>query len=261
MLMHMKGHNGVSPCRMCEILGLRVPDTCATTHYVPLDHSHHPVVCADNTAIAKYDPRDLPLHTHDALLEQAKRVQSATTNTESDRLAKHHGIKGVPILSYLTSLSFPISFPYDFMHLIWENLMKNLILLWTGEFKGLDEGHGEYVVANAIWEGVGAATHASGTTIPSAYGSQVPNIATDCSYISAEMWSFSSNLTSFWTLYLGPVLLRGRFQDVKYYHHFIQLIYLLTICLQFEISTTEIEEIDEGFVRWVQDYEEYVFTV
>ncbi|KAF8801556.1 hypothetical protein BYT27DRAFT_7174014 [Phlegmacium glaucopus] len=138
------------------------------------------------------------------------------------------------------------------MHLIWENLMKNLILLWTGEFKGLDEGHGEYVVANAIWEGVGAATHASGTTIPSAYGSRVPNIATDRSYVSAEMWSF-------WTLYLGPVLLRGRFQDVKYYHHFIQLIYLLTICLQFEISTTKIEEIDEGFVRWVQDYEDIYY--
>jgi hypothetical protein len=115
---------------------------------------------------------------------------TATTNTESDCLAKQHGIKGVPMLSYLTSLSFPISFPYDFMHLIWENLMKNLILLWTGEFKGLNTGHGEYVIADAIWEAVGAATHASGTTIPSAYGARVPNIATDRSYVSAEMWSF-----------------------------------------------------------------------
>jgi len=251
MLMHMKGHNGVSPCRMCEILGLRVPDTRATTHYVPLNRSSHPAVHADNTAIVKYNPRDLPLRTHGALIEQARRVQSATTNVELDRLAKRYGIKGVPMLSYLTSLSFPVSFPYDFMHLIWENLVKNLILFWTGEFKGLDEGWGEYVVADAIWEAVGAATHASGTTIPSAYGARVPNIMTDRSYVSAEMWSF-------WTLYLGPVLLRGRFQDAKYYRHFIWLVRLLTICLQFNISTAEIEEIDNGFVKWVQDYEEYI---
>ena len=151
MLMHMKGHNGVSPCRMCKILGLRVPDTRATTHYVPLDRSRHPVVCADNTAITRYDPKNLPLRTHNELLEQARKVQSATTNAESDRLAKRYGIKGVPMLTYLTSLSFPISFPYDFMHLIWENLMKNLVLLWTGGFKGLNEGNGEYVVVDAIW--------------------------------------------------------------------------------------------------------------
>ena len=37
MLMCMKGHNGLSPCRMCKIKGLHVPDSHATTHYVPLD--------------------------------------------------------------------------------------------------------------------------------------------------------------------------------------------------------------------------------
>jgi len=41
------------------------------------------------------------------------------------------------MLLYLTLLSFPVSFPYDFIHLIWENLVKNLILFWTGEFKDL----------------------------------------------------------------------------------------------------------------------------
>ena len=30
------------------------------------------------------------------------------------------------------------------MHLIFEGVMKNLILLWTSEFKGLDEGTGQY---------------------------------------------------------------------------------------------------------------------
>jgi len=33
MLMHMKGHNGISPCRMCSIQGVRAPD--GKTYYVP----------------------------------------------------------------------------------------------------------------------------------------------------------------------------------------------------------------------------------
>ncbi|KAF9023215.1 hypothetical protein BDZ89DRAFT_893352, partial [Hymenopellis radicata] len=35
MVMRMKGHNGVSPCRMCKITGLPIPDAAGTTHYVP----------------------------------------------------------------------------------------------------------------------------------------------------------------------------------------------------------------------------------
>ncbi|KAF8902008.1 hypothetical protein CPB85DRAFT_1227411 [Mucidula mucida] len=134
------------------------------------------------------------------------------------------------------------------MHLIWENLMKNLTLLWTGEFKGVDEGDGCYELSAAIWEGIGKATAASGDTIPSCYGCRVPNVSTDRSYMSAEMWSF-------WTLYIGPVLLRNRFRHARYYKHFVELVYLLTICLQFQISASEIEQVRTGFIKWVTDYE------
>ncbi|KAJ7204051.1 hypothetical protein GGX14DRAFT_369096 [Mycena pura] len=138
------------------------------------------------------------------------------------------------------------------MHLIWENLIKNLILLWTGEFKGLDEGEGEYELAKGIWEAIASRTSAAADTIPSAYGSRVPNIAKDRPNVSAEMWSF-------WTLYLGPVLLRRRFRSAKYYHHFIQLVRLLNICLQFEITDQEIETVRAGFIAWVKRYEELYF--
>ena len=78
------------------------------------------------------------------MLCQAREVKDALTKAQRDQLSKKYGIKGVSILSHLQSISFPLSFPYDFMHLIWENLIPNLILLWTGGFKGLDEGTGEY---------------------------------------------------------------------------------------------------------------------
>jgi hypothetical protein len=196
-----------------------------------------------------YDPNHLPMRSHDRLIAQAKEVQSLSTNSEVEDLAKQYGIKGVPILSYLHSLFFPSSFPYDFMHLIWENLIKNLVRFWTGEFKRLDSGTESYQLSNAIWEAIGDATATSGSTIPSAYGSRVPNIARQRSNFTAEMWSF-------WTLYLGPVLLQRRFQRPKYYTHFVALVRLLNICLQFEITDGEVEEVRTGFIEWVTEFEE-----
>jgi hypothetical protein len=148
----------------------------------------------------KYDPHNLPLHTHNGLLAQAAEVDAATTITAADKLSKEYGIKGMPLLSYVHSLFFPHLFPYDFMHLIWENTIKNMILHWTGEFKGLDQGNGTYELSKAIWEGIGTLTASSGSTIPSAYGSQVPNIKKDHHICTADMWSF-------WTLYISPILL------------------------------------------------------
>ncbi|KAF5315316.1 hypothetical protein D9619_007521 [Psilocybe cf. subviscida] len=252
LLMHMKGHNGIVPCRFCEIRGLRIPDTRITTHYVPLNRSSHPAVRADPSLVAVYDPQNLPLRTHNRLLAQGTAVQQAPTTAEAERLAKKYGIKGVPALSFLPSLDFPGSFPYDFMHLIWENLIKNLILLWTGDFKGLDEGTESYVLASSVWESIGAATATSGQSIPSAYGARVPNVQADRSNISAEMWSI-------WTLYIGPVLLRRRFTKPKYFRHFSRLVRLLHTCLQFEITPTEIDDLELGFQKWVRDFEEIYY--
>jgi hypothetical protein len=248
MVMRMTGHNGFSPCRMCKILGVRIPNSGNTVHYVPLDRSSHPTVRESESAIAIYDAAALPLRTDEVMLRQAKEVQAASSKAQKDRLSKAYGIKGVSILSYLKSLSFPLSFPYDFMHLIWENLIPNLILLWTGEFKGLDEGVGEYEFMPDVWKAIGAATAAAGSTIPLAFGTRPLNPATHKSSYSAEAWSF-------WTLYLGPVLLRRRFRNQRYYRHFIELAKLLRICLQFEITIEEIQTVRGGFINWVRDYE------
>jgi hypothetical protein len=250
MLMHMKGHNALCPCRMCRILGVRVPGTRGpSSYYIPLERSSHPKVILDHSTIKKYDPRHLPMRTPQELLQQAREVQQATTNAAAEALAKKFGIKSLPILSEVHSLHFPTSFPYDFMHLIWENLVKNLVIHWTGEFKGLDDGKESYQIEETCWDAIGAATFEAGQTIPSVYGPRVPNISSESrAYISAEMWSF-------WTLYLAPVLLRRRFKEHRYYTHFVRLVYLLNICLQFEIMDEEIDEVESGFIDWVEQYE------
>jgi len=265
MVMRMTGHNGFSPCRMCKITGVRIPNSRNTVYYVPLDRSMHPTVrelesesetdssvsgaeSVSESAIAVYDAADLPLRTEEEMMCQAIEVQRAVSKAEKDRLSKAYGIKGVSVLSKLKSLCFPLSFPYDFMHLIWENLIPNLISLWTGEFKGLDEGDGEYEFNPGVWQAIGAATAAAGSTIPSVFGARPLNPATHKSSYSAEAWSF-------WTLYLGPVLLRRRFRNQRYYRHFIELVKLLQICLQFEITTEEVQVVRDWFINWVEDYE------
>jgi hypothetical protein len=249
MLMRMKGHNGICPCRMCTITGLRVPgDTNNMAHYVPLDRHAYPH--KDPAMQDNYDPLALPLRTHEQFVRHAEEVETARTKAAADDLAKKYGIKGRSILFVLDSLSFPRSFPYDFMHLIWENLIKNLVLLWTGRFKGFDSNgnRGPYVFAPGVWEAIGKATAQTKKHIPSAYGAALPDLAADGVRITAEQWSF-------WTLFVAPVVLRGKFKDERYYNHFIELVRLLHICLQFEITREEIDDIRTGFAKWVQDFE------
>jgi hypothetical protein len=80
-------------------------------------------------------------------------------------LAKKYGIKGVPNLSLLGLLFFLTLIPYDFMHLIWENLVKNWVLQWIREFKGLDDSVESYQLLKAIWEAIRESTvvNATGT--------------------------------------------------------------------------------------------------
>jgi hypothetical protein len=250
MIMRMKGHNGISPCRMCTITGLRVPSAAGTAHYVPLDRSRHPDVVGSNK-VKKYDPLKLPLRTHDQFMDQAHEVQFAATATAEESLAKQYGVKGIPILSCLSSLFFPLSFPYDFMHLIYENVIKNLVLLWTGTYKGLGQGTGSYQLSPTVWDAIGAATAAGGDTIPTAFGARPPDVSKDRTACTADTWSF-------WLLFLGPVLLHNKFQRPIYYKHFIEFVKLIHLCLQFEYSSGDIALIRTGFANWVEEYERYI---
>jgi hypothetical protein len=131
MLLQMKGHNTHSPCYLCMIQGVRIPNSTVMTHYVPL--------CRKNlqSGHSDYDPTNLPPRTHRQFMVQANEVQSAETDAKSERLAMEYSINGVPLLGVLDSLVLPLSAGYEFMHLVFENLIPNLALLWSGNFKNL----------------------------------------------------------------------------------------------------------------------------
>jgi len=236
MLMKMKGVNGISPCQSCKIKATPVPtDGNRTgTYYVP------PIV--DLAGLGR---------SHRELMAQADLVDTASTKAEAEMLSKEFGIKGRSILSEIDSLSFPQSFPFDFMHVAWENVMNTLITLWSGDYKGLDEGGHKYRINKAVWKEVGARGAASSATIPSTFGPQIPNIFEKGSFMSADMWSF-------WTQFLAPVLLRDSFEEPECYEHFVDLVYLFSLCLQRNISTADVDAIRTGFINWIDGYNRWV---
>jgi hypothetical protein len=122
-----------------------------------------------------------------------------------------------------------------------------LVLLSTGEFKGLKEGSGDYELTESVWNAIGEATAASWTTIPSVFGPSPPNVAKDKLSTTADLWSF-------WMLYLGLALLSQRFRCRIYFDHFIDFVKLVRTCLQFEISQQEIQQLRVGFADWVIKY-------
>ena len=246
MLMHMKGHNSLCPCRMCEIQGIRIPDSQNKALYVPLSRRNYPVP----VDVVEYHPEKLPLRSHDCFMAQAESVESAPTEVRREELAKTYGIKGVPLLSALGSLKFPQSFPFDFMHLVWENLIPNLVLFWSGCYKGMDEGQ-PYVLDPSIWQAVGQTSAEATKTIPSSFGASIPNPAKDRSCFTSSTWSV-------WSLFIAPAVLRGRFPKDCYYKHFCSLVRILNLCLQFETSEEDINEIESGIRQWVVDYERCV---
>jgi hypothetical protein len=251
MAMRMKGHNGICPCRFCTIRGVRVPGSDNSPHYVPLDRTRHPSVRIGGSQ-ASYDPRRLPRRTHKQFLAHARQVDFAPTAGERERLAKENGIKGTPILGCLSTICFPHSFPYDFMHLLWENVVKNMFLFWFGDFKGLDTGSGNYKLDTKVVEAIGKDSAASGSDIPYAFGPRPPNIATD-------KVSWTADTRAFWTCYLGPPLLRDRL-PARYYIHFLDLVKLLLICLEYDMDRAKIPVLREGFAQWVEQYERCVMA-
>ena len=110
------------------------------------------------------------------------------------------GIKGLPLLSLIGTLNLPLSFPFNFMHLIFENLIPNLVAHYTGNFKGLDASTEDYVIPACIWSEICETGSASGDTIPSQFGVWVLNLKRECSHMTAEAWSF-------WVMYIALVVL------------------------------------------------------
>ena len=134
------------------------------------------------------------------------------------------------------------------MYLFLENILPTLVDHWTGHFKGLDSGQENYEITPHIWSQIGEETVTAIRYIPASFVHVLGNIAEDRSTFTAEAWGF-------WFMYLALSLLKGRFQQDKYYEHMLLLVNLMKKMVQFELTRAEVDEIEEGLIKWVTLYE------
>lgn len=238
-ILEFLGHNACFPCRFCLIPTVAAATSGGGTHrYCPLQQPDG----------FRTSPLELPLRTHENCLEVGLQVLQAPNNTARENLASKSGIKGVTLLAQLHSVTVPASFPVDLMHMIWLNLIPQLVELWTGCFNNLDDGAESYCIDLTVWSAIGTICQNSGSTIPSSFGCKVPSFEKR-SYFIAETWNN-------FTMLLAPHLLWRRFSNKRYYNHFARLVRLLRLVLSFDLPREDLVTIRQGFANWIEEYEQ-----
>ncbi|KAJ7188518.1 hypothetical protein C8R46DRAFT_23318 [Mycena filopes] len=141
------------------------------------------------------------------------------------------------------------SYPWDIMHLFFENIIPNLVKLWSGKFKGLDVGDEDYELSAEVWEEIWEETAAATKDIPASFAR---SLAAGPSKFTAEAWCF-------WFVYMAPALLKDRFSDPKYHKHACELSEIIKASLQFVIPYKQMDELEVQIINWVEDYERFYY--
>ena len=242
----MKGPNAFAPCRVCRIQGCRDVEGQGKHYYVPLVP---PKGTPESSQGSEWDPYDLPLRTNAEIVEQLTVIRAQPTKKAREWKAMLYGINGDSILFTIPSMSRTMSFPYEAMHLLFENHVPNMVKFWKGTYApNLDEGTEEYVILPHVWETIGKETAAAVSTIPSAFVSAIPDIYLNSHLYTAEMWCF-------WIIYIAPHVLKNRFQRPKYYTHMLKLVDIIKTALQFSITRADLAVLRIKIIEYVQTYE------
>ena len=134
------------------------------------------------------------------------------------------------------------------MHAICMNLMRALITLWHGKFKGLDAGSSNYIIPTAIWEVIGQETHDSNKWIPANFMCSLPNIDQD-------LGNFTAEALAFWMMYIMPHILKNWLPEL-YYSHILMLVEIMKICIKFGMTCKEHVQLSVDIYEWHLAYEE-----
>ena len=86
-LLNIKGHNGKSPCRSCNIKSVNNPDSHDKTYYPPLTHPAAELPATPETLQEAYDPFNLPLHKHTDWANITSQLESAQLVKQHDAIA------------------------------------------------------------------------------------------------------------------------------------------------------------------------------
>ena len=179
-------------------------------------------------------------------------MAAETRKTVRNWLAIYHGIREAAALIQVKSINYARSIASDWTHLLCENVIPKLHKLWTDRFKGLKNGHFDYVISPHDWKEISKETAEAVKNIPASFVRVLGNIGEDRSAFTTESWAF-------WFMYVAPIVLKDRFLKKRYYKNMLALVKIMKTTLKYSITNEEIDELEEEIVQWVEKYEEYVF--
>ncbi|KAF8597431.1 hypothetical protein BDV93DRAFT_452899, partial [Ceratobasidium sp. AG-I] len=238
-LLAMKGHNGISPCRACHIRGMPCRLARNTVYYVSLTAP---------SSRELFPPDLLLMRTHALFLFHYTELDAAPTIAVRAIVTQNCGINSRSVFTRLKSIDLARCAPYDIMHLLFEDLVPNMIKHWTGDFKGLDEGTGKYQLSQDNWAEICRQSAKAAETIPAAFVLlMLPNIAEDGNFYKAKAYSF-------WFRYIVPLVLKDWLPE-PYYTHVLLMQAIFTSCLAFERTEAQLDELQLKVNNWVQEYE------
>ncbi|KAJ3536584.1 hypothetical protein NMY22_g5977 [Coprinellus aureogranulatus] len=246
----LKGHNSSCPCRSCLLKGIRILEGTNKVYYIPLriPKEHHPT----NAKNAARQMEEVKVRSHKTFAAALEKMEAAGTKAEEEQISRETGVRRAPAFGSVGSIDFGRSAPWDWMHLFLENIVPNLVDLWSGRFKGLDTGSEDYEIEPHIWEEIAEETQEAVKDIPSGFVRDLKHIITDRSLFTAEAWCF-------WFIYLAPILLRGRFKKEKYYRHMCDLVDIMKATLKYSITKDELDDLEDKIDDWVKRYERYYY--
>ncbi|KAF8749189.1 hypothetical protein RHS01_10234 [Rhizoctonia solani] len=106
-------------------------------------------------------------------------------------------------------------------------------------------------LADDLRKKYGTKTVGATNLIPAKFIRPFPNIESSRHLYTSELWSF-------WLIYIGPVVLRGRLPQ-KYYSHYLKFVQILKCLLQLENTTRRIKQLKEEVIEYVEEFEEYYY--
>ena len=159
------------------------------------------------------------------------------------------GINGPSVLTELSSIDFPRSFPLGFVHLVLLNVVPNLVEILTGSRV---PGEGEaYYISPTEWGRLCDELAKSTATLPAVFGSCFRDLSKHKDWIAEDWLNFLLYAAHplFGSVYTTP-------ETKPYLDLWELLITAVEDCLSHSIRRTAVNDIRERFACFVEQYEE-----
>ncbi|EXX72071.1 hypothetical protein RirG_072760 [Rhizophagus irregularis DAOM 197198w] len=231
-VMYTTGHNSYKACRFCSIRGIY----CQGNRHV-----YFPLKPPMNMSGCQYNSENLPLRTHEDYIRDVTVVKNASGSSRKRKI-QDRGVNGRSILFELNSIRFPVSFPVDIMHGLFENVAPAMLRHWSGIFfKDDQDFDSNYIIPNKDWTEIGKTMEKNRKNMPFDFGRPPINIQQHSAGFKAEDWM------NWVVLYSLPLL--QSYLPERHLNGWAKFVHATKLCLKHIISMEELTEIRREYIQ------------